>query len=804
MAVSTYVGSFTANATTGNQSITGLGFQPKAVIFWATITSVVGGNNEMRSTFGCATSSTTEWCTHAYHNQGGLTSGCEFTSDRCFQFINGADDSSVSSASFASMDADGFTITMNVASSTSYTVNFMAIGGSSISAQSGYFDVPNSDGPVSVTGLSFNPKATLFAFGPADILDNPKSDAMLGIGWGLSPTQAAASNLYGSVSSNGTNMSAQIQSVGHALVRVADIAVRNMTGTYQNDTAGFTVTIDQYETGAFRVGYLALGGSAGFSTYRFNEPSSTGSRTYSAVGVTPQAALFMTNGNAAAGDGIQADMRRSFGAAAMTTVGTSTSDPPANRIFNEQFSPLGEFGTGVDSSINTTVTTGAGGSTVMRVAYVGGDMGSERVLYTYAIPTAQIYSMAFDVYFEAGFDFANGGKMHGFYPSNPVTGGNTVTADSWSARGMWRANGRLQTYIYHQDMGGTYGTVKRNDSFYLQRERWYAFTYIVKVNDYGLYNGYMQIWVDGVLLIDHQDIRFRNVNTTESLINSTTFNTFHGGNDSSYAPRDADGNITTVYAQYDNYCVVPGEWVKPAASTTDTTTQTTVLRRVAGMNNVSNTNAATRPVTYTSALACIGTCGTSNDSTTALADLTAVGQESFTLNWSKVSGNQSEVVALLVGDNVSVQVSATGIGAQGRVGAVTTRSTGSTTLTSPSAATASLGTVTAVGLVDAIGVQVALTGLQATSAVDTTTQIGNARVDATADVHGLEATMSLGEASHFEYVEIAFLPVRAACMAPLGAMVTTTSRFGLSGDWNPADGLPTDESQGSCWLSQQP
>lgn len=810
MAVSSYVGSFTTNTVLGAQSITGLGFTPKAVILWATYTAVVGANNEMRSTFGCATSPTQEWTTGAYHNIGGVTSGCEFTNDRCLRIIDGADNSSVISAQFTSFDADGFTITYTVNDGVALSINFLALGGSSISARAGVFDVPTTDGPVTVSALPFDPKATLLAFGAANNTDAPMSDAMMGIGWGVSPTQQASSNFYGAVASGGPNVAHQIQTAEYAMVRVDINGNRNLTGSYSSGTASFTVDVSHITAATMRVGYLTLGGSAGYSIYRFNEPSTAGERVYTSVGTSPSALMLMTNGNAAS-SGIQSSMRRTIGAASVTTITTGEEEvgPPSDRVFYEQWdSTLTSFGSGVDAESNTSLSTvyKLSGTNSMRVAYVGYESGSRRVIYNHTIPSAQVYSLGFDVLFHPDFDFARGGKMHGFFPTNAVAGGNTVGDDEWSVRVMWHNEGYVQTYVYHQDMGGTYGSAKRHSTFQFQKGRWYSVTLIVKVNDFGLYNGYAQIWVDGNLMVDHTNLRLRNVNTTASLISQVTFNTFHGGSDTSWAPLDANGNITTVYAYYDNFSVVPGEWVKPVyGSTTPTTTTTNIYRRAHGMYCPTDSLSPSYPVTYYSTLNCIGTSGLSAQTTAASANLVGVGADSFTLNWSKVSGSLSEVIALTIGDQTAVQVSALGIGATGRVGSVTHSIKGSTTVTGVEAAS-TLGTATGEGTVGSISVTATVTGVEATTALGETSQAGAVSIGSETGLEGIEAIGELGaiDTSTITYVVtyVDFLPPEAAQMAPLGGLVTTTSRFGLMGDWNPDNGLPTDGSSG--WVSSTP
>jgi len=62
------VGSFSSNTVTGNQAITGVGFQPKAVIFWHQREWSDGGNNAYDYCFGTATSPTARWVSSSFQS----------------------------------------------------------------------------------------------------------------------------------------------------------------------------------------------------------------------------------------------------------------------------------------------------------------------------------------------------------------------------------------------------------------------------------------------------------------------------------------------------------------------------------------------------------------------------------------------------------------------------------------------------------------------------------------------------------------------------------------------------------------
>lgn len=81
---------------------------------------------------------------------------------------------------------------------------------------------------------------------------------------------------------------------------------------------------------------------------------------------------------------------------------------------------------------------GPDGSNAIRVAYVGYDLGSERVVLHYPLNTSlQQATLVFDVMFEDGFQWTMGGKLHGLGPAKPRTGRDTPREDGRSARIMF-------------------------------------------------------------------------------------------------------------------------------------------------------------------------------------------------------------------------------------------------------------------------------------------------------------------------------------------------------------------------------
>lgn len=213
----------------------------------------------------------------------------------------------------------------------------------------------------------------------------------------------------------------------------------------------------------------------------------------------------------------------------------------------------------VDHSLTRLVPDeGVDGSTALRVDYEGYDRGSRRVTASPRIQPAQQYELSFWVQFCEGFDFARGGKLHGVGPYTPVTGGHDITPAGWSARLMFRSDGGLQTYIYHQEMAGRFGDTQRAEGFAFEPGRYHHVSMQVTLNEPATEsNGSVVVSVDDERLIEHTGLRFRAEATEQSQVQRLLFNTFHGGSSPEWAPRNADGSYKTDCAYFDTIALTP-------------------------------------------------------------------------------------------------------------------------------------------------------------------------------------------------------------------------------------------------------
>lgn len=162
---------------------------------------------------------------------------------------------------------------------------------------------------------------------------------------------------------------------------------------------------------------------------------------------------------------------------------------------------------------------------------------------------AQAYD---DVYFgfrfkfDSNFDFKNGGKLNGIIGGNdPSPGVPTDGASGASVSLMWRPhpNGTdayMHTYTYCENKDDKWGqrdTFKdgSNQMIQIVRNKWYNLVIRLEMNTQNIADGHIQVFLDGVSVMDRSDYLFRSGSGTWGWdINQLIY--FFGGNGPGWAP----------------------------------------------------------------------------------------------------------------------------------------------------------------------------------------------------------------------------------------------------------------------------
>lgn len=145
----------------------------------------------------------------------------------------------------------------------------------------------------------------------------------------------------------------------------------------------------------------------------------------------------------------------------------------------------------------------------------------------------------FDVMFKENFGFVRGGKLPGLFGGEGNTGGNKPTgSDGFSARMMWREDGRVVQYLYYPDQPDRYGhQIPWIDPATGKQVRfiagqWHTVVHRLFMNTPGKKDGELWAFFDDQLVLKMDSIRFRD--TDAFSIDGFLFSTFFGGGDSSW------------------------------------------------------------------------------------------------------------------------------------------------------------------------------------------------------------------------------------------------------------------------------
>lgn len=126
-------GSFTTPASTGYDSITGVGFQPKAVIFWAVPRTDESAGSDASHFIGFSDGSTDR--ASGIKSEDGVNDTGRGQEDYAI-FLRNVDTSNLAIATVSSFDSDGFTLNYTTTNS-GYYIHYIAFGGDDLSAEVG-------------------------------------------------------------------------------------------------------------------------------------------------------------------------------------------------------------------------------------------------------------------------------------------------------------------------------------------------------------------------------------------------------------------------------------------------------------------------------------------------------------------------------------------------------------------------------------------------------------------------------------------------------------------------------------------
>jgi hypothetical protein len=309
-------GSFTAPGTTGNQSVTGVGFQPKVVLFRYNILAVDTSSGDSTIGFGVGISSSDRRVSGDYSNTGLSSSSHSAWNQTSYVIYTPGGGSR---ADFVSMDSDGFTI--NWVASSQMSVQYLALGGDGLTNfKTGSANAKTTTGNQSYTGVGFQPTCLItwagkFSTSPLDQSTN--GNGLFGFA-----TSSSARGMVAWRNLNGSNpqVAKRRQSTQRILSTTTTFTEADLVSF---DSDGFTLNYTAAGGTADTFYYLALRGPQ-FKVSSFNQATTTGNQSLTGAGFTPKASI-MISANDVSGnnDAAQAHARASFGWATGTSARAS-------------------------------------------------------------------------------------------------------------------------------------------------------------------------------------------------------------------------------------------------------------------------------------------------------------------------------------------------------------------------------------------------------------------------------------------------------------------------------------------------
>lgn len=175
------------------------------------------------------------------------------------------------------------------------------------------------------------------------------------------------------------------------------------------------------------------------------------------------------------------------------------------------------------------------------VRHPAGEVGASvagGVMERIALPPADSYVFDYTVTFRPEFDWDSrrrGGKLPGLAGGSGTGGCRAIAPDGWSARQTWQSDGRASLYLYHQDRKSGCGdrvpyVGPDGRPFRFVEGRTYRLTERVRVNTPGAADGTVEVWVDGVRVVDRQGLRLRgDVPTDVGRVSELKYHSYFGG-----------------------------------------------------------------------------------------------------------------------------------------------------------------------------------------------------------------------------------------------------------------------------------
>jgi len=319
--VNVKVGTFTKITTTGSQTVSGLGFQPKAIIFYWSRNTANATAAAPRSQGVGFTDCTNQRAVAIAEDDNASTSnaGRYRTESNVIVILSNGTPTVGSRATFTSCNADGFTINWAVSEASAHIINYIAIGGSDVTnVKAGTFTLAASTGIQNITGVGFKPDFAMFLQGFTEAVDTASAGLEMGMGFAdYSNNQGSILNCVQDNQNNNSTKYSQ-QRTDNVILLSSTACAQDALAAFNGFTAdGFQLNVSDAPAAATSIFYLAIKGGS-YKVGNFLQPTTTGTQTISGLGFQPNSVVLFSH-NQVAGTALAAPSTFSIGAANATT-----------------------------------------------------------------------------------------------------------------------------------------------------------------------------------------------------------------------------------------------------------------------------------------------------------------------------------------------------------------------------------------------------------------------------------------------------------------------------------------------------
>jgi hypothetical protein len=230
---------------------------------------------------------------------------------------------------------------------------------------------------------------------------------------------------------------------------------------------------------------------------------------------------------------------------------------------------VASFGIFAERAIGAVIREIPARTVLHKAGQIGGRGGFMDI---YQLPPRTEYYLDYTLVFRPGFDWTErgrprGGKLPGLGGGSGTGGCRRVEPAGWSARQTWGADGTASLYLYHQTRNNRCGDkidyrLPNGQLFRFVTNKRYRLTQRVRVNSPGASNGEIQIWVDGVSVLQARNLRLRgNVAANAGLVSQVKYHSYFGGAVRTFAPANnsyIDYGPMFVMTCMPNFRAIPG------------------------------------------------------------------------------------------------------------------------------------------------------------------------------------------------------------------------------------------------------